>query len=150
MPVLPRAANGAAAAASTGTGAAELPLLTEWAYDFESNQLALDADGRTYMVSGNEALKIWLFWAVTTQRHRWRANSRDYGTEMERMMGLAVTEAIRSSELERTIREAVRICPYVKRIESVELAAAGDAVYVTVKVESVYGKGWVNLDAKIG
>ena len=33
----------------------ELPMLKEFAYDFEKNELLLDEGGRTYMVEGNEA-----------------------------------------------------------------------------------------------
>ena len=39
----------------------ELPMLKEYAYDFEKNELLLDEGGRTYMVEGNEALRIWIF-----------------------------------------------------------------------------------------
>lgn len=44
----------------------ELPMLKEYAYDFEKNELLLDEGGRTYMVEGNEALRIWIFKALFT------------------------------------------------------------------------------------
>lgn len=46
----------------------ELPMLKEYAYDFEKNELLLDEGGRTYMVEGNEALRIWIFKALFTER----------------------------------------------------------------------------------
>lgn len=152
MPSLPLAADGSTLAqtvpASVQTSD-ELPMLQEWAYDFAANEFLLDEMGSPYLVEGNEALKIWLYWAVTTQKDRWRANSSDYGTEIERMMGLPVTTAIKSSELERTIREAVAISPYVKRIESITLAVDNGVVTATVTVESVYERGRVSVSVEV-
>lgn len=53
----------------------ELPLFREYAYDFENNCL-LKKDGKTYLIEGNEALKIWIYKALYTQRYRYTAHSR--------------------------------------------------------------------------
>lgn len=127
----------------------ELPMCQEWAYDFEKNELLLDENGMPYLVSGNAALKIWLYWAVTTPLNRYRANSRDYGTEIDRMMGLPVTTAIKSSELERTIREAVEISPYVKEIDSIELSLEDGIVTAEVTIKSIYQGGWVSINVEV-
>lgn len=131
------------------TSKADLPLMQEWAYDFEKNELKVNEDGLPYLVYGNEALKIWLFWAVITQRHRWRANSMDYGTEIERFIGLPIKTAIKSSELERTIREAIEICDYVKRIKSIEISLDEGIVTIDVSLESIYKEGWVEISVKV-
>lgn len=124
-------------------------MLQEWAYDFENNELLTDENGLPYLVSGNEALKIWLFWAVITERYRWKANSRDYGTEIDRMIGINASQAIKSSELERTIREAIEICQYVKSIDSIDLTLEDGVVVVDIVVKSVYQEGWVELHVKV-
>lgn len=126
-------------------GSSDLPMMQEWAFDIDKGQFLTNENGQYYLVSGNAALKIWLYWAVTTQRYRWIANSRDYGVETERMAGMLVSDAIKSSELERTIREAIGICPYVKTIEYVRLSTDGELVNVDVRVTSPYGEGWVDL-----
>lgn len=151
MPALPLAANGETLVPSTTTinTAGDLPPLQEWAYDFENNELMTDENGLPYLVSGNEALKIWLFWAIITERYRWKANSRDYGTEIDRMIGINASQAIKSSELERTIREAIGICQYVKTIESIDIALEDSVVVVDVKIKSVYQEGWVELHVKV-
>ena len=152
MPSLPLAADGSTLAQTVPTSVSvrdNLPKFCEWAYDFENNELLLDENGLPYLVEENEAVKIWLFWAVTTQKDRWRANSSDYGSEIERMMGLSVTTAIKSSELERTIREAVEILPYVKRVIDVALALEDGLVTATVTIESVYRKEWVSVRVEV-
>ena len=60
-----------------------LPMLREYAYDYENNELKLDAAGRTYLVEGNEALRIWIFKALTTARFRYTAYSAAFGEEYE-------------------------------------------------------------------
>lgn len=151
MPALPLAANGETlvpSATATNT-AGDLPMLQEWAYDFENNELLTDENGLPYLVSGNEALKIWLFWAVITERYRWRANSNDYGTEIDRMIGINASQAIKSSELKRTIRESIEICQYVKSIDSIDLSLEDGFVVVDVRLKSVYQEGWVELHVKV-
>lgn len=151
MPTLPLAANGETlvpSATQINTDG-DLPMLQEWAYDFENNELLTDENGLPYLVSGNEALKIWLFWAVITERYRWRANSRDYGTEIDRMIGINASQAIKSSELKRTIREAIEICQYVKSIDSIDLSLEDGFVVVDVRLKSVYQEGWVDLHVKV-
>ena len=61
----------------------ELPMLKEYAYDFEKNELLLDEGGRTYMVEGNEALRIWIFKALFTERCHYTAYSFAFGSEIQ-------------------------------------------------------------------
>ena len=49
-----------------------LPMFREYAYDYENNRLLL-RDGQTYLVEGNEALRIWIFKALDTERFRYTA-----------------------------------------------------------------------------
>lgn len=151
MPSLPLAANGETLvpSATTVTSAGDLPMLQEWAYDFENNELLTDDSGAPYLVSGNEALKIWLYWAIITERYIWRANSRDYGTEIDCMRGINASQAIKSSELERTIREAINICQYVKSIDKLDLSLQDGVVVVDITIKSIYQEGWVELHVKV-
>ena len=45
----------------------DLPMFREYAYDFENQCLKLK-DGNTYLVEGNEALRIWIYFALGTAR----------------------------------------------------------------------------------
>lgn len=147
LPLSARAETLTSAAPASVTD--DLPTLKEWAFDFETKQFALDERGKMYLVSGNEALKIWLYWAITTQLGRWRANSSDYGVETERFIGLPVTAAIKSSELERTVREAVKISPYVEDITSVEITNDGGRVHIDVAVKTAYEEGWCGVSVEV-
>ena len=65
---------------------AELPVLKEYAYDFEKNELLLDGHGCTYMVTGNEALRIWVLKALTTERCHYTAYSFSFGAEWQEQL----------------------------------------------------------------
>ena len=64
----------------------ELPMFREYAYDFENNCLLL-RDGNTYLVEGNEALRIWIFKALTTERFRYTAYDGAFGSEIHTLIG---------------------------------------------------------------
>ena len=63
----------------------KLPLFREYAYDFEKHCLKLDDDGRTYLVQGNEALRIWIYFALETARYRYTAYDTTFGSEIEKV-----------------------------------------------------------------
>lgn len=149
MPQLPDALNVGTLAVAQLDNKKELPLLQEWAYDFERNEFLTNENGLPYLVSGNEALKIWVFWAVTTAKKHWLANSRAYGSEIERMVGLPVSVAIKSSELKRTIKESIEQCEYVKHVDSIETSFEDGLLSIDVQLKSVYNEGWVNVSVKV-
>lgn len=149
MPQLPDALNVNTLVVSQLDSKKELPLLQEWAYDFERNEFLTNENGLPYLVSGNEALKIWVFWAVTTAKKHWLANSMAYGSEIERMVGLPVSVAIKSSELKRTIKESIEQCEYVKHVDSIETSFESGLLSIDVQLKSVYNEGWVKVSVKV-
>lgn len=118
----------------------ELPLLKEYAYDFEKNELLLDAAGRTYLVEGREALCIWIFKALSTERFHYTAYSAAYGSEwQEQLTGRALNGEIVKLELERFIVEALMVNPYIKRLDNFVFTNTFTGMAVSFDVTSVYG-----------
>lgn len=100
---------------STSTSAEtsdELPMLKEYAYDFEKNELLLDEEGRTYLVNGNEALRIWIFKALITERFHYTAYSFAFGSEIQdQIIGHSMNVEIVKLEIERFIIETLMVNP---------------------------------------
>ena len=69
------------------TAIEELPLYREYAYDFERNCLKTGPDGNTYLVEGNEALRIWIYKALRTVRYAHAAYDDEYGCELNNLIG---------------------------------------------------------------
>lgn len=117
----------------------ELPVFREYAYDFENNTLRL-MDGKTYMVEGNEALRIWIFFALGTARFRYMAYDRAYGSEIEdQLIGQTMDDEITQSELERYITEALMVNPYIEELSEFDFMLMRDSIKVSFMCRSVYG-----------
>lgn len=119
---------------------AELPLLKEYAYDFEKNELLLDADGHTYLVEGREALRIWIFKALFTERFHYITYSAAFGCEwQEQLTGRALNGEVVRLELERFIVEALMVNPYIKRLDNFVFNNTLTGMTVSFDVTSIYG-----------
>lgn len=118
----------------------DLPLLKEYAYDFDKNELLLDENGCTYMVEGNEALRIWILKALSTERFHYTAYSFGFGTEwQDQLIGTSMDVEIVKLELERFIIEALMVNPYIKRLENFKFQNTSAGAIVTFKCTSIYG-----------
>ena len=73
---------------SAGTGYREtLKVPLELDYDFDKNDFRYDSNGQHIIVSGNDALKIWIYKALMTERFRYLAYSWQYGLEVRPYIG---------------------------------------------------------------
>ena len=48
-----------------------LPLLSEYGYDFEKHRFRYDENGNNITVTEDEALKVWIYKALMTERYRY-------------------------------------------------------------------------------
>lgn len=136
----------------TGTDAGmdeEFPLLKEYAYDFENNEMMLDKNGRTYLVEGNEALRIWIFKALTTERFHYTAYSFAFGSEhQEQLTGHSMNAEIVQLEMERFIVEALMVNPYIKRLDNFTFQAKSTEMVVSFECTSIYGADMMTLPVR--
>ena len=115
-----------------------LPLYTEWAVDWETGAFAL-RDGRPYLLTGREALKIWVRLALLPENERFRysAHSPDYGNELMEVIG--ESGGILESRVRQYIREALLVCPYITAVDGFAFFHEGSVLEVTFTVQTVYG-----------
>ena len=123
----------------TASEEAELPLFREWAVDWEGKSFAL-RDGRPYLVSGDEALKIWVTRALRpeSQRFRYAAWSADYGNELALLLGGCVDQGILESQVRQYVRDALLISPYIREVDGFSFAKEGSRVEARFTVHTVY------------
>lgn len=116
----------------------ELPIFKELAYDFETGQLK-KIGGRQYYVEKNEALKVWIWKALSASRFTYLAYSSDYGNEIYTLVGRYLAKPLLYSELKRMIEEALLCNPYIKSLTDFEAGQQGAKVICTFEVNTVYG-----------
>lgn len=117
----------------------DLPMFREYAYDFENHCLKLK-DGNTYLVEGNEALRIWIYFALGTARYRYMAYDRAFGSEIEdKLMGQPLSDDVTRMELERYITETLMCNPYIEELSDFDFELLQSGIQVTFQCRTIYG-----------
>ena len=119
-----------------------LPLFKEYAWDFEENHFIYDGDGNRILLEGNEAIKIWIYKAMRTERFSYLAYSWRFGFEGKRLIGKVIGAKERRSELRREIIECLMVNPYIRSINQIEFSETsnGKDLTIDIELETVYGK----------
>jgi hypothetical protein len=122
----------------------ELPFFREYAWDFELNSMIL-VNGIPQVVEGREALKVWMYKALSTPRYRYLGYTWNYGSELEQLIGSSFTPAAVQTEAERYVREALLVSPYIRAVPKVSVVLESDCLSIQVQVDTVYGEVKVNV-----
>lgn len=120
--------------------AADLPLFKEYAIDWDNNTLLLK-DGRPYLITGNEALKVWIYKALhpQTQLFKYNAYSDNYGNEFMNLISRFVNTDTKRAELQRIITEALLVNPYILNLSEFKFSQIGSKMTIEFTVQTVYG-----------
>lgn len=119
--------------------AAELPLYTDWAVDWEAGTFAL-RNGQPYLISGVEALKNWVRCALhgESERYRYSAHSVEYGNCLVQLMEESGDRGILENRLKKEIRETLLVSPYITEVDGFAFTRQGTAVRVRFAVHTLY------------
>ncbi|WP_243121556.1 DUF2634 domain-containing protein [Anaerotruncus rubiinfantis] len=117
----------------------ELPLYKEAAWDFEKEQ-PIFRGGNPVIVTGKEAVKVWCWKALLTERTRYEIYSWDFGSEVESLIGQNYSDELKQAEAVRYVREALEINPYVTDISSISVSFADGVLAVSAAINTIYGE----------
>ena len=120
-------------------GEQELPLYTEWAVDWDGGAFAL-RDGKPYTVTGAEALKIWVRYALHPDNVRflYSAHTAEYGNQLTACMAERAGGDILESLLRREIRETLLVSPYIREVDGFAFTGSGSRLTAAFTVHTVY------------
>lgn len=131
------------------TAAQELPVYKEYAYDFENRCLKLDSTGKTYLVEKNEAIRIWIYFALATARYRYTAYDAVYGSEIEdQLIGQSLGDGVTQMEVERYITEALMCNPYIEELSEFDFVLQRDGLLVSFRCRTIYGADRISYKIK--
>lgn len=117
--------------------AGPLPLFREWACDVNGHLLV--TDGRTQLLSGADALRVWVHKALRTARGRFAAYGIDYGTSLEDLVGQPYSEAFVQAEAQRMVGEALLASPYITGVGDVTVRMDDGILQISASYTSIYG-----------
>mgnify|MGYP000966050863 CR=1 FL=1 len=89
----------------------------EYAWDFENNDFLLK-DGKFQIVTGKEALKIWIWKALHTTRLTYSIYSDNYGHDLDSIVGQGLSSALIASEAKRLVEKCLSVNPHITGIEN--------------------------------
>lgn len=125
-----------------------LPLFVEYGYDFEKQCFRYDEKGQNLMVTENEALKVWIYKALLTERYRYLAYDDSYGITIEPYQGRAPNSRYTAEQISQNIREGLLINPYIARINHIDVEKReDDDLIITVDVTSIYSEESLTVTA---
>ena len=116
----------------TGTDKQDIP--REYEIDFQTGRLT----GK--IVEGKEALRVWCFLALHTERYKYRIHTWDYGHELSELIGAGYEIDYTKSEIERMISDCLTAHPDIQSISDFDSSLSGSHLSISLKVESDFGQ----------
>lgn len=123
---------------------AALPVPQDVAWDFAAG-IPIFRAGMPVMVSGQEALKVWVYKALRTARRRYPIYSRAYGCGAWQLVGKPYTEQLKRSEAQRLVRECLLRSPYIRAVENIEVTFSDGTLDISCDVKTIYGEVTVHV-----
>lgn len=105
----------------------------EYGVDFQTGQLT----GK--IVEGIEAIKVWIWLCLHTERFRHAIYSADYGTSLEQYIGCMLSEEYINTDCESEISDALLINEYIESIEDFEAVRNSDSLNISFRVVTKFG-----------
>lgn len=131
MSILPSYLSSTIQAKTETAAVMEIP--KEYEVDFRTGQLT----GR--VVEGIEAIKVWVWCCLHTQRFRYPIYSWDYGADMEQYIGQGLTAEYLETELRDEIEEALLVNEYITAIDDYTCTRTGSGAQISFRIQTTLG-----------
>ena len=121
----------------TETQETDLPLFKEMAIDFETGEPIIK-NNEIVTLEGQEALKVWIWKVLETERYKYKAYSNNYGNELKEQLGTIYDKTIKDAILENEIRECLGVNPYIVRLHSFSIETPEGMQHPYIYLELVF------------
>ena len=120
----------------------EMPTFKEYAIDFKTGEYIKDENNDIKVLEKNEALKVWIFKALKTERFRYAdVHSDNYGSELETNIGTIYQKSVKDALMINQIRDTLLVNPYILECYNFDISNEDEYVpQITFNVKTVYGK----------
>ena len=120
----------------------EMPTFKEYAIDFKTGEYIKDENNDIKVLGKNEALKVWIFKALKTERFRYSdVHSDNYGSELETNIGTIYQKSVKDALMINQIRDTLLVNPYILECYNFDISNENEYVpQITFNVKTVYGE----------
>ena len=130
---------------TTTTDSTALATFKEYAWDFNNDDFLLK-DNDFVILTKNDALKVWIYKALKTQRYRYLAYSFYYGNEFESLIGQPFSVDTTKSKLKSLTEQCLLVNKYIKSIDSIDVELDESTLVGSITVTTIYGTLEVNIN----
>ena len=118
----------------------DLPLFKEMAIDFETGEI-LTENGVIIILEGKEALNVWIWKALKTERNRFKAYSNNFGSDIYKEIGYVYDRVVKEQLIINEIIDTLLVNPYITNAYNFEITYSDDNLTLNInfKVDSIYG-----------
>ena len=118
----------------------DLPLFKEMAIDFETGEI-LTENGEIIILEGKEALNVWIWKALKTERNRFKAYSNNFGSDIYKEIGYVYDRVVKEQLIINEIIDTLLVNPYITNVYDFEITYSDDDLTLNInfKVDSIYG-----------
>lgn len=121
-----------------------LPTYHEIAWDFQ-NDVPIMVNNTLKIVTEEEAVKVWIYKTLKTNRHKHEIYSDDYGVEIDDIIGQKYSKDFMTAEIERSMKEALLINPYIQSVDVSDIKITNRSVSASLNVSTIYGEVSVSV-----
>lgn len=122
----------------------ELPMYREIAWDFENNR-PIYKNGNPVILEGKDAVSVWVWNALHTERFRYEIFTWDYGNEADSLVGQNFSDELKQSEAARYVRECLMVNPYITDVNNIAVVFTDGLLSITGTLTTIYGEAVINV-----
>lgn len=115
-----------------------LPVPREYGIDFKTGELT------GAIVTGKEAIAVWIWNCLHTERFRYAIYSWQYGVEYEQYIGQTVSNEFLIADAQTETEEALTVNPYITGISDFDISFSGSTLSISFTAETTLGDLEVN------
>ncbi len=117
----------------TSTASTVLTIPREYGVNFSTGELT------GTIVEGIEAIKVWIWNCLHTERFRHAIYSWQYGAEYEQYIGQTITDEYLQSDCQAETEEALMVSPYITGITDFSASMDGSTLNISFTAETTLG-----------
>ena len=98
------------------------------------------------IVTRNEAIKVWVYKVLQTERFRYGAYYDDYGLDLEKFVGKVPNDEINANELYNAVKETLLVNPYILAVNNISVEQVNKKIILNLELTTVYGKSTQKIE----
>lgn len=109
-----------------------------WRFDFDAGEFVMTPTRKIAQVDGMYAWVMWCQKAIRTPRYRHLIYSRQYGQELDELIGRGYSRAVQESEIQRMVTETLMVDPRTLSVDGFTFSWQEDGCRFSCQIRNVH------------